>query len=183
MRCLWIAWVHAAFSLVSDPIGTPDDTAMQGKQLVFVTNNSTKSRKGYLGKFTGLGLNVKAVRGTTANSTRWLHGIGWLQILWDMQGQCLSALPFTLPKACLMSTTALVLVIAVIRDSVSCHDCRRRSTRLPTPLPPTWSRSSSPRTRRCTWWGRSASRWVLAHAGWFPGWESWVSCFQTGTVG
>ena len=32
----------------------------QGKKLVFVTNNSTKSRKGYLGKFTGLGLNVNA---------------------------------------------------------------------------------------------------------------------------
>lgn len=27
---------------------------------MFVTNNSTKSRKGYLGKFTGLGLNVNA---------------------------------------------------------------------------------------------------------------------------
>ena len=27
---------------------------------MFVTNNSTKSRKGYLGKFTGLGLNVQA---------------------------------------------------------------------------------------------------------------------------
>ena len=34
---------------------------LQGKQLVFVTNNSTKSRAGYLNKFTGLGLNVKAV--------------------------------------------------------------------------------------------------------------------------
>jgi len=32
---------------------------IQGKRLVFVTNNSTKSRKGYLGKFTGLGLNVR----------------------------------------------------------------------------------------------------------------------------
>ncbi len=32
----------------------------QGKQLVFVTNNSTKSRKGYLSKFTNLGLNVRA---------------------------------------------------------------------------------------------------------------------------
>ncbi|KAF6256470.1 HAD-like domain-containing protein [Scenedesmus sp. NREL 46B-D3] len=31
-----------------------------GKRLVFVTNNSTKSRAGYLGKFTGLGLNVNA---------------------------------------------------------------------------------------------------------------------------
>lgn len=31
-----------------------------GKQLVFVTNNSTKSRAGYLKKFTGLGLNVNA---------------------------------------------------------------------------------------------------------------------------
>lgn len=33
---------------------------MQGKQLIFVTNNSTKSRAGYLKKFTGLGLNVEA---------------------------------------------------------------------------------------------------------------------------
>jgi hypothetical protein len=33
---------------------------VQGKQLVFVTNNSTKSRAGYLKKFTGLGLDVKA---------------------------------------------------------------------------------------------------------------------------
>lgn len=33
---------------------------MQGKQLVFVTNNSTKSRAGYLGKFTSLGLSVAA---------------------------------------------------------------------------------------------------------------------------
>lgn len=33
---------------------------MQGKKLVFVTNNSTKSRAGYLGKFTSLGLKVKA---------------------------------------------------------------------------------------------------------------------------
>lgn len=32
----------------------------QGKQLFFVTNNSTKSRKGYLGKFTKLGLNISA---------------------------------------------------------------------------------------------------------------------------
>ncbi|GBF92576.1 phosphoglycolate phosphatase [Raphidocelis subcapitata] len=31
-----------------------------GKKLVFVTNNSTKSRKGYLGKFTSLGLNINA---------------------------------------------------------------------------------------------------------------------------
>lgn len=35
--------------------------APQGKQLVFVTNNSTKSRAGYLKKFTDLGLSVKAV--------------------------------------------------------------------------------------------------------------------------
>ena len=33
---------------------------MQGKKLFFVTNNSTKSRKGYLGKFTKLGLNISA---------------------------------------------------------------------------------------------------------------------------
>lgn len=35
----------------------------QGKKLVFVTNNSTKSRAGYLGKFTSLGLNINAVGG------------------------------------------------------------------------------------------------------------------------
>jgi ribonucleotide monophosphatase NagD (HAD superfamily) len=33
---------------------------LQGKQLVFVTNNSTKSRAGYLGKFTSLGLSIAA---------------------------------------------------------------------------------------------------------------------------
>merc|ERR1719487_3191510 len=31
-----------------------------GKKIFFVTNNSTKSRKGYLGKFTSLGLDVNA---------------------------------------------------------------------------------------------------------------------------
>lgn len=34
---------------------------LQGKQLYFVTNNSTKSRAGYLSKFTSLGLNISAV--------------------------------------------------------------------------------------------------------------------------
>jgi ribonucleotide monophosphatase NagD (HAD superfamily) len=38
----------------------PSWALQQGKKLVFVTNNSTKSRKGYLGKFTGLGLKVNA---------------------------------------------------------------------------------------------------------------------------
>ena len=33
----------------------------QGKRLFFVTNNSTKSRAGYVKKFTSLGLNVKPV--------------------------------------------------------------------------------------------------------------------------
>jgi hypothetical protein len=45
--------------------GVPDTLDMlraMGKKLVFVTNNSTKSRKGYLGKFTSLGLNINAVR-------------------------------------------------------------------------------------------------------------------------
>ena len=35
---------------------------------MFVTNNSTKSRAGYLGKFTSLGLNVKAVSGRLGGS-------------------------------------------------------------------------------------------------------------------
>jgi hypothetical protein len=42
---------------------------LQGKRLVFVTNNSTKSRAGYLGKFTGLGLNVNAVRHNSSSSS------------------------------------------------------------------------------------------------------------------
>ena len=43
--------------------GVPETLAAlraAGKQLVFVTNNSTKSRAGYLGKFKSLGLDVKA---------------------------------------------------------------------------------------------------------------------------
>lgn len=39
---------------------TLDWLRSMGKQLVFVTNNSTKSRAGYLGKFLSLGLNVSA---------------------------------------------------------------------------------------------------------------------------
>jgi phosphoglycolate phosphatase len=35
--------------------------ALQGKRLVFVTNNSTKSRKQYGKKFETLGLNVNEV--------------------------------------------------------------------------------------------------------------------------
>ncbi|MEW5303398.1 MAG: hypothetical protein WDW36_006096 [Sanguina aurantia] len=43
--------------------GVPETLDMlrsMGKKMVFVTNNSTKSRAGYLSKFTGLGLNVNA---------------------------------------------------------------------------------------------------------------------------
>ena len=36
-----------------------DKLRAMGKMIFFVTNNSTKSRKGYLKKFTSLGLNVK----------------------------------------------------------------------------------------------------------------------------
>lgn len=39
---------------------TLDLLRAMGKRLIFVTNNSTKSRAGYLGKFTGLGLKVNA---------------------------------------------------------------------------------------------------------------------------
>ena len=37
---------------------TLDMLRAQGKKLIFVTNNSTKSRKGYQGKFLSLGLNI-----------------------------------------------------------------------------------------------------------------------------
>lgn len=45
---------YSAASIFSTP-------ALQGKKLYFVTNNSTKSRAGYLKKFTQLGLNVQPV--------------------------------------------------------------------------------------------------------------------------
>merc|ERR1711943_179041 len=43
--------------------GVPETIAMlreMGKRLIFVTNNSTKSRAGYLKKFLGLGLEITA---------------------------------------------------------------------------------------------------------------------------
>ena len=40
---------------------------MQSKKLVFVTNNATKSRAGYLQKFKKLGLNVEAVSASFVN--------------------------------------------------------------------------------------------------------------------
>ena len=45
----------------------------QGKRLVFVTNNSTKSRAGYTSKFKSLGLNVTAVRRRHATHLH-IHG-------------------------------------------------------------------------------------------------------------
>jgi phosphoglycolate phosphatase len=45
-------------ALIQLPLPVP----LQGKRLVFVTNNSTKSRAGYTAKFKSLGLNVTAVR-------------------------------------------------------------------------------------------------------------------------
>ncbi|CAL5218445.1 g126 [Coccomyxa viridis] len=47
-------------SLIDGVPETLDALRAMGKKLIFVTNNSTKSRKGYLGKFTGLGLNISA---------------------------------------------------------------------------------------------------------------------------
>ena len=45
--------------LVNDQVpGVLEKLRAMGKKIFFVTNNSTKSRKGYLKKFTGLGLNV-----------------------------------------------------------------------------------------------------------------------------
>lgn len=45
-------------SLIDGIPETLDMLRAAGKRLIFVTNNSTKSRKGYQGKFTGLGLSV-----------------------------------------------------------------------------------------------------------------------------
>ena len=54
----------ASFALPSrltrPPNPAPPRSAAQGKQLIFVTNNSTKSRAGYLKKFTDLGLSISA---------------------------------------------------------------------------------------------------------------------------
>lgn len=47
-------------SLIDQAPDTIEYLRSIGKRVFFVTNNSTKSRAGYLKKFTGLGLNVKA---------------------------------------------------------------------------------------------------------------------------
>ena len=47
-------------SVIEGVPATLDMLRAAGKRLVFVTNNSTKSRAGYLKKFTDLGLNVQA---------------------------------------------------------------------------------------------------------------------------
>ena len=49
-----------ATSLIEGVPETLDFLREQGKQLFFVTNNSTKSRAGYLKKFTSLGLNISS---------------------------------------------------------------------------------------------------------------------------
>ena len=46
-------------SLIDKVSKVLDKLRQDGKTIFFVTNNSTKSRKGYLKKFTGLGLTVK----------------------------------------------------------------------------------------------------------------------------
>lgn len=46
-------------SLIDGVPAVLDMLRKMGKTIYFVTNNSTKSRKGYLSKFTGLGLNVQ----------------------------------------------------------------------------------------------------------------------------
>lgn len=46
-------------SLIEKVSSVLDKLRLQGKTVFFVTNNSTKSRKGYLKKFSSLGLNVK----------------------------------------------------------------------------------------------------------------------------
>jgi len=46
-------------SLIDKVPSVLDKLRQLGKTIFFVTNNSTKSRKGYLKKFTGLGLSVK----------------------------------------------------------------------------------------------------------------------------
>jgi len=47
-------------SLIEGVPAVLEQLRKMGKTVFFVTNNSTKSRKGYLGKFTGLGLSVEA---------------------------------------------------------------------------------------------------------------------------
>lgn len=73
---------------------------LQGKKLVFVTNNSTKSRKGYLGKFTGLGLKVQAeeIYSSSYAAAAYLESINFPEdkkVSWSI---CLSlCIPFPSP--------------------------------------------------------------------------------------
>lgn len=64
------------------PAALPPPPLPQGKQLVFVTNNSTKSRAGYLNKFTSLGLEVSAeeIYSSSYAAAAYLESISFPQV-------------------------------------------------------------------------------------------------------
>lgn len=81
-------------------------SALQGKQVLFLTNNSMKSRQAYLGKFVQLGLpafhvsrKAGAVRGT-ANTQLLVLAVGLVQT-GAMQNQHHNQLLLTADHSCL----------------------------------------------------------------------------------
>lgn len=117
--------------------------AAQGKRLVFVTNNSTKSRAGYLGKFTGLGLNVQAVRDATRQ-----RRLRPARACEQRQQQRLKQ------QRLKQQQQQQASLQAVLKPAAACPAChalcaiRRRFTHRPTQQQRTWSLSTS--RRRCT---------------------------------
>lgn len=77
------------------------------------------------------------------------QGGGWQQLPLDL---CFAVVVVAVSPILSFPSTRLFLILH------RCLACRRRFTRPRTRRPPTWRPLSSPRTRRCTWWARSASR-------------------------
>jgi len=108
--------------------GVPETLEMlraMGKKLFFVTNNSTKSRKGYLKKFTSLGLNVNAeeIYSSSYAAAAYLESISFPKDK-KVRGQR----PGDPPSS-------------------------RLPGRARAPAGPGRPRRSPARPRRCTWWG------------------------------
>lgn len=128
---------------------------VQGKKLVFVTNNSTKSRAGYLKKFTGLGLNVSAVRISIffAYCRHWLARWKYLPaLLLRFEVQFSAHYCYTreeAPKHCYRTFVKLSELSWIVKLNTPHPVCRKRSTAHPTQLQHTLNRSNFPRTRRC----------------------------------
>lgn len=90
---------------------------------MFVTNNSTKSRKGYLGKFTSLGLNVNAeeIYSSSYAAAAYLESINFPQ---DKKVDPLSLRPPCMELTLMLSPAASLGIHPVVHTTiVGLSDC------------------------------------------------------------